>query len=178
MLRNQRTHNPKQPTPEARHSAGRPADRRGERLRGPTVQHGVEHALEEVLHGEEPQVLGHRVDRRKQQDRGAHEARREDHGPLAAERGDAVHDAAEEDAQDARGVGVDVACVGEGEGLGGVAVFEGEDAWEIETWVEQISMTRLILYPLPPYPIQKAGYVYTHVGLGVDCAKGHTYQQP
>lgn len=71
-LRNQRTHNPKQPAPKARHAARRAAYGRGKRLGCPAVQHGVEHALEKVLHGEEAQVLGDRVNCRKQNDADAH----------------------------------------------------------------------------------------------------------
>lgn len=115
VLRDERAHDAEQAAPEAGHAARRPAHRRGEGLRGPPVQHGVEHALEEVLHGEEPQVLGDRVDGREEQDGSAHQARGEHHGPLAPQRGDAVRHAAQEHAQDARGVGVDVARVGKGE---------------------------------------------------------------
>lgn len=135
MLRNQRTHNPKQAAPETRHTTRRAADRRGKGLGRPPIQHGVEHALEKILHGEEAQILGDRVDGCEEEDGCAHETRGEDHGPFAADGGDAISYAAEEDAEDTRGVGVDVACVGEGQGLVDVAVFEGEDAGEVDTWL-------------------------------------------
>lgn len=132
MLSNQRADDPKQPPPEARNATRRPAHRRREGLGRPAVQDGVEHGLEEVFEREEAFVIRGGVDGGEEEDGGAHEAGGEAHGPLAAEGGDAVHEGAEEDAEDAGRVGVDVCSVGVGETNLGCAVLQGQDTGEIE----------------------------------------------
>lgn len=72
MLCNQRTHNPKQPTPEARQTARGASDWRGERLGSPAVQNGIEHALEKVLHDVQPDVASGRVYGAEDEDGGCH----------------------------------------------------------------------------------------------------------
>lgn len=132
-LRNQRTHNPKQPAPKTRHTTRRPAHMRRKRLGRPAIEHRIEHALKKVLEAKHAEVFGNRVNGCEEENGDAHERRRKDHGPFAAEARHAVHDCAGKDAEDAACVGVDVRCVGEGKRLGGCAVFEGEDAREVET---------------------------------------------
>lgn len=105
---------------------------RRKRLGRPAVEHRVKHALKKVLEAEHSEAFRNRVDGRKEENGDAHEGRREDHGPFAAEARHAVHGCAGEDTENAACVGVDVRGVGEGERLRGGAVFEGEDAREVE----------------------------------------------
>jgi hypothetical protein len=62
MLRNQRTHNPKQPAPKTRNPTRRPPDRRRKSFRCPPIQHRIKHALEEILHDIEADITGGAVD--------------------------------------------------------------------------------------------------------------------
>lgn len=136
MLGDERAHDAKQAAPEAGEAAGGAAHGGGERLGRPAVQHGVEHALEEVLHREHAQVLGDRVDDAEEQDRRAHQPRRDGHGPLAPERRQPVHERPQQHAQRTRRVCEDVGCVCEGERvlLRRGAVLYGQDTWEVEAY--------------------------------------------
>lgn len=132
MLRNQRTHNAEQPSPETRQATSRAAHGCRESLGGPAVQHGIEHGLEEILHREEAFVLGDGVDDREEQNRGAHKRGGEAHCPLATDGGYAIHETTEEDADDAGGVGVDVSCVGVRETDFSVGVLESQNSGKVK----------------------------------------------
>jgi hypothetical protein len=130
MLRNQRTHNPKQPAPKTRNPTRRPPYRRRKSFRRPSIQHRIKHALEEILHDVEADITGGAVDTTEQEDGNAHHGGGEDHGIFAADARDTVRCGAEQDANDAGEVDVDVGAVGVAEGEVKGAVFCGEDFWE------------------------------------------------
>ena len=127
-LRGERGDDAKKAAEEARNSTRRAADVTGEGLGRPAVQDGVEHALEEVLQDTQPDVGSLAVDGREEEERHGHQRRGDDHGPLPAHAGEVVAQYAEEDANDAGQVDVDVGAVGvvEGEVKGGVLFREDE----------------------------------------------------
>jgi hypothetical protein len=130
MLRNQRTHDAKQSSPKTRNAACCPSDWCGECLGRPPIKHSVEHALEEILHDVESNVGGRTVDGTEEEDGNAHHGGGNDHGPFAADAGDAVGCGAEKNADDTGEVYVDVGTVGVPQGEVQFSVFGGEDFGE------------------------------------------------
>ena len=112
MCRYQRTHDAEQPPPETRNATRSTPDRRRESLRRPTIEHGVEHRLEEIFHDIEADVGSLGVDGCEEEEGEAHECGRAYHSPLAPDAGDRVHECAEEDAEDAGEVDEDEVAVG------------------------------------------------------------------
>ena len=131
MRRNKRTDDTKDPAPKAGHTRRGAAYRRGESFGRPAVEDGVEHGLEEILHGVEADVRGLGVDGREEEERGGHEGAGDDHGPFAADEGDAVHQGAEEDAGDAADVDDDVVAVGFLHANRDGCILAQEDGWEV-----------------------------------------------
>lgn len=82
----------------------------------PSVKHCIEHTLEEILHCIKSDVGGFGVYSSEEEEGEAHESRGADHGPFAADAGDAVHEGAEEDARDAADVDNDEVAIGGGHG--------------------------------------------------------------
>lgn len=134
MLGNKRAHYTKQSAPEARQAARRAPDGRRERLRGPSIQHGIKHGLEKVLQRKEALPLGDAVRPGEQDDGQAHQGRREHHCPFAPKVGDAAYKGPEQDADDAGRVREYVGGVGKGQACVCGAVFERQDSGQIEAW--------------------------------------------
>lgn len=107
MRRYQRTDDAEQSSPKARQPRRRATNRRRERLGRPPVQHGVEHALEEVFHAVDADVGSLGVDLGEDEQARAHHGAGEYHGELPA----VVEGGAEGDAGDAKEVDVNVGAV-------------------------------------------------------------------
>ncbi len=134
MCRDERTDNRKDPAPETRHAGRGASDGRGKGLGRPAVEDGVEHGLEEVFHGVEADVGRFGVDRGEEEEGGGHEGRGDDHGPLAADERDGVHEGAEEDARDAADVDDDVVAVRFLHRDVDGGVFAEEDGGKVGAW--------------------------------------------
>lgn len=134
MLGDQGGHDAEQSAPEPCESTSSTTDGRGECLGCPAVQDGVEHGLEEVLHGEETLVFGAGVDDGEEEDGGAHEGGRDDEGVFPAEHGDVVHECTEENTDDAGRIGIDVGGVGLVKADVERAVLESQDSRKVEAW--------------------------------------------
>jgi hypothetical protein len=111
MLSDERTHNAKKPTPETRNSTSGATDWCWESLRSPTIQHGIEHGLEEIFHDVKANVRSRTIDGAEEEDAYTHHGRGDDHGPFAADTGDLVRCCTKKDTDDTREVDVDVRSI-------------------------------------------------------------------
>lgn len=127
MFRNQRADDPKHPSPEACQSTCGAPNGSWEALRRPTIEHGVEHTLEEIFHDVEADVGSFAVNGAKNEHGDSHEGGGDNHSPLATEAGQVVAEDAKKDANDAGKVDVDVGSVGKFKSEVDGTVFESED---------------------------------------------------
>jgi len=132
-LRGQRRNDTEQSAPETRNTASSSANRSREDLGCPTVEDGIEHALEEVLQNVDSDVGSLGVDGAEDEDTGAHEAGGDDHSVLAADGRDVVHESAQQDTDDTRQVDVDVVAVSLLQADVDAAVLQSKNCWEIST---------------------------------------------